>query len=116
MKENERNEIYDAIVGDGACLIKGKDFELLNCGRDYCDKVYNGFRKVVISGDAYGFFSVSERDKFPDDLDFKMSAPKIPLIDLTKVGKFNYMAITDFGMDDLEELLKEKGAIFPIFD
>jgi hypothetical protein len=116
MEATERNEVYDAIAGDSACMIKGKDFDLLNCGKRYCDKVYGGLRKVVISGDRCSFYSVTEGDRYPDNLNFNMSAPRIPLLDLTKVGKFGFMAKDSMSIDDLEKLLKEKGAKFQSFD
>jgi hypothetical protein len=116
MNENERNDIYDAIVGDRACLIRGSNFELLNCGSEYCNRVFNGCRKIVISGEAYSLFSVSERGKFPSDMAFGITAPRIPLLDLTKVGRFGFIAKDSMSMDDLEELLKEKGAKFESFD
>lgn len=104
-------DLYHAMVNKPARSVFGKDFNALNYGKTY-SMTFNGKeRLIIISGDARSYMSSTPERGFPDNAEFSVRGPRIPIREASHVTDCKSIR-SEISLDEFVELLRDKGMRF----
>ena len=94
-------------MSNDGLYVFGPGYSAINYGEKYDSKI----RQVIISGEDRSYLSRTSGDGFPDNVDFHVKEPYIPLREASHTNV--EMIETTLNFDEFIEMLREGGVRFP---